>query len=142
MSDALVSQVDLAASLAALTGQKPDPVTMPDSVNVLPALLGESKTGRAWVVEHANRLALRDGDWKFITPGWVVDRLGPWTQVTATDPGFFSISPTTPAKPTTWQPVARRRSGNWESCWRISAIPPPQPKRTGGWMSLTPYWHG
>jgi arylsulfatase A-like enzyme len=88
VSDALISQVDLAASLAALTGQQPDPVTMPDSVNVLPALLGESKTGRAWVVEYANRLAVREGDWKFIPPGRTLDRLGPWTQVTAPEPGF------------------------------------------------------
>jgi arylsulfatase A-like enzyme len=62
---------------------------MPDSVNVLPALLGESKTGRAWVVEHANRLAVREGDWKFIPPGRVLDRLGPWEQVTAPEPGFL-----------------------------------------------------
>ena len=89
VSDALVSQVDLAASLAALTGQKPDPATMPDSVNVLPALLGESKTARAWVVEHANRLAVRAGDWKFIPPGRTLDRLGPWTQVTVPEPGFL-----------------------------------------------------
>ena len=89
VSDALISQVDLAASLAALTGQKPDPVTMPDSVNVLPALLGQSKTGRAWVVEHANRLAVREGAWKFIPPGRVLDRLGPWEQVTAPEPGFL-----------------------------------------------------
>jgi arylsulfatase A-like enzyme len=89
VSDALISQVDLAASLGALTGQKPDPVTMPDRVNVLPALLGESKTGRAWVVEHANRLAVREGNWKFIPPGRVLDRLGPWEQVTAPEPGLL-----------------------------------------------------
>ncbi|MBL8221558.1 MAG: arylsulfatase, partial [Bryobacterales bacterium] len=34
--------------------------------NVLPALLGESKTGRDHLVEHANGLALRMGTWKYI----------------------------------------------------------------------------
>jgi hypothetical protein len=52
----MIDLVDLSASLAALTGQKADPVTMPDSLNVLPALLGRSKTGRDHVVEYANRL--------------------------------------------------------------------------------------
>jgi len=87
VSEAMVDQVDLAASLAALTGQKPDPATMPDSLNVLPALLGRSKTGRDHVVEHANRVALRQGNWKFIPPGPVQDQLGPWKQVTVTAPG-------------------------------------------------------
>jgi arylsulfatase A-like enzyme len=93
VSEAVVDQVDLAASLAVLTGQKPDPVTMPDSLNVLPALLGESKTGRDHVVEYANRLALRQGHWKYIPPGAVQDRLGPWKQVTFAAPGaLFDLS--------------------------------------------------
>ena len=41
---------------------------MPDSFNVLPALLGESPTGRDYVLEHAGRVAIRQGKWKFI-PG-------------------------------------------------------------------------
>ncbi len=89
VSDAIVSQVDLAASLAALVGQQPDPRTMPDSTNVLAALLGDSKTGRASVVQQANGLALREGDWKFIPPGRVNDRLGPWTQVVVPEPGLL-----------------------------------------------------
>ena len=68
VSDAIVSQVDLLASFAALTGQKLAPTDGPDSLNVLPALLGESPTGRDHVVEHANKLALRVGDWKYIEP--------------------------------------------------------------------------
>jgi arylsulfatase A-like enzyme len=89
VTDALLSQVDLSATLAALTGAKPDPVTMPDSMNVLPALLGDSKTGRAHLIEYANRLAIREGNWKFIPPGRVNDGLGPWTQVTVLEPGFL-----------------------------------------------------
>jgi arylsulfatase A-like enzyme len=89
VSDAVISQVDLSATLAALTGAKPDPVTMPDSMNVLPALLGDSKTGRAHLIEYANQLAIREGNWKFIPPGRVNDGLGPWTQLTVPEPGFL-----------------------------------------------------
>lgn len=66
---ALVSQVDLFASLAALAGQRLAAGQAPDSVNVLPALLGESKTGRDSLVEQAGVLALREGAWKYIEPG-------------------------------------------------------------------------
>ncbi|MGN6553346.1 MAG: sulfatase-like hydrolase/transferase [Verrucomicrobiota bacterium] len=66
VSDAIVSQVDFCASFAALAGQKPATNTMPDSMNMLPALLGDSKTGRDHVVEYARAMALRQGNWKFI----------------------------------------------------------------------------
>ena len=89
VSDALVSQVDFGASFAALTGQKPDATAMPDSVNVMPALLGDSPVGRDSLVEQANRLAVRQGNWKFMPPGRVSDKLGPWTQVTVPEPGFL-----------------------------------------------------
>ncbi len=66
VSGALVSQVDLAASIAELAGQKLAEGDAPDSFNVLPALLGEATSARSHLVEHANRLALRDGGWKVI----------------------------------------------------------------------------
>ena len=69
VSDALVSQTDLLRSLAALTGTKLASDAAPDSENVLPALLGESKKGRELLVEQAGVLGLRDGPWKYITPG-------------------------------------------------------------------------
>lgn len=69
VSEALVCQVDFPASLAALTGQSWNAETGPDSVNVLPALLGESPAGRDHLVEHAGSLALRVGTWKFIPAG-------------------------------------------------------------------------
>ncbi|MFN0087670.1 MAG: sulfatase family protein [Blastocatellia bacterium] len=69
VSNALVSQIDLFASLADFTGQKPGPGAAPDSENVLPALLGRSKTGRAHLVEQAGALSLRLGSWKYIEPG-------------------------------------------------------------------------
>jgi arylsulfatase A-like enzyme len=68
-SDAMISQVDFCATFAALTGQKLGPDDAPDSFNVLPALLGESKTGRDHVIEHAGKLAIREGQWKFIPGG-------------------------------------------------------------------------
>ena len=55
--------------LAALTGQILAKGDAPDSLNVLPALLGESKEGRDHLVEHAAGLSLRKGLWKLIAPG-------------------------------------------------------------------------
>jgi arylsulfatase A-like enzyme len=66
VSDALVCQIDLLASFAALTGQSLPAEAAPDSINVLPALLGESKKGRDHLVEHARNLSMRKGQWKLI----------------------------------------------------------------------------
>ena len=68
-SSALVSQVDLLASLAALVQQQLPPDAAPDSMNVLDALLGESPTGRDHLVQQAGVLSLRQGRWKLIEPG-------------------------------------------------------------------------
>jgi arylsulfatase A-like enzyme len=67
-SDALVCQIDLLASLAALAGQAVPRGAAPDSENVLAALLGESPKGREILVEHAAGLALRKGQWKYVAP--------------------------------------------------------------------------
>jgi arylsulfatase A-like enzyme len=66
VSSALISQVDLVASFAALAGQRLAESAGPDSLNVLPALIGDSKQGRDHLVEHAQGLALRKGPWKLI----------------------------------------------------------------------------
>jgi arylsulfatase A-like enzyme len=66
ISDALVCQVDFLASFAALVGQALPDDAGPDSINVLPALLGESKRGRETLVEHSAGTALREGTWKFV----------------------------------------------------------------------------
>jgi len=73
-SAALMAHLDMSATFAALTG-----VTIPDgqcadSVNVLPALLGETKTSaRTTFVAHnggtQGPFGLRAGDWKLITGG-------------------------------------------------------------------------
>lgn len=69
VSEALVCQVDLLASFADLTGRTLGAADAPDSFDVLTALLGESKTGRDQLVEHAQILGLRRADWKYIEPG-------------------------------------------------------------------------
>jgi arylsulfatase A-like enzyme len=69
VSDALACQIDLPASMAAMTGQKLDPQEAPDSVNILGALLGRSAAGRDHLVVHAGTLAVIQGEWKYIEPG-------------------------------------------------------------------------
>jgi arylsulfatase A-like enzyme len=68
VSEAMISQIDLLASFAAMTGQILSEADAPDSLNMLPALLGESKQGREFMIEHANGLAYRQGNWKYIEP--------------------------------------------------------------------------
>ncbi len=66
VSDALVSQIDFLASFAALLGEKLPTNAGTDTQNILPALLGDTKAGRATLVEHSGTLTLRQGSWKFI----------------------------------------------------------------------------
>jgi arylsulfatase A-like enzyme len=66
VSNAMVSQVDLLASLASLTKQPLPADAAPDSMDVMPALLGQSGQGRTHIVEHANALSLIVDDWKVI----------------------------------------------------------------------------
>jgi len=68
VSGALACQIDLPASMAALTGQKLGVGEAPDSVDVSNALLGRTATGRDHLVVHAGTLALIQGDWKYIEP--------------------------------------------------------------------------
>ena len=68
VSDALISHMDMLATMAALTSQSLVDAAGPDSFNVLPALLGEKldKPCRDHLVEHGNVLAIRKGPWKLI----------------------------------------------------------------------------
>lgn len=71
-----------------MTGQSLGDTAAPDSYNTLDALLGKSDQGRAYIVQHANGVALRMGDWKLMPDadgGWAGrgkkgtrDKLGPW----------------------------------------------------------------
>ncbi len=67
-SAALFSQVDLYASLGALTGGKPAGGAAPDSIDQSTALTGQDRKGREWLVEHAGTLTLIEGNWKLIPP--------------------------------------------------------------------------
>ncbi|MEA4975846.1 MAG: arylsulfatase [Paludibacter sp.] len=67
VSDALVCQLDIMASVASLIKKKL-PAAL-DSQNTLKAFLGKSKKGREELVIEANsKLAYRAGDWAFIPP--------------------------------------------------------------------------
>ncbi|MCA6075124.1 arylsulfatase [Fulvivirga sp. 1062] len=65
-SDAMISQIDLAASLAELTGSS---ATFRDSENMLPVLLGRSQDGRKTLITEATgRTALHYENWLVIPP--------------------------------------------------------------------------
>lgn len=66
VSDALVTQIDLMASLGALLEAK---VPENDSQNLLQTFLGKSQEGRSeFVMEATSRTAFRQGDWVMIPP--------------------------------------------------------------------------
>ncbi len=92
VSDAIISQVDLFASIAALI-EKPMPVDAgADGQNVLPALLGQSDVGRDYVIQEAlTQIAVRKGDWKYIPPGSVTERggIGEWKETKVDEPGLL-----------------------------------------------------
>lgn len=66
VSDALVSQLDLLRSLAALVRQPVPSGGAADSLDMLPALLGKSQQGRETLVEEAMVLGIREGQWKLV----------------------------------------------------------------------------
>ena len=68
ISDALVSQIDLFASMAELVGQEMQPGAGVDSQNQLKAFLGTDRKGRDYVIEASGSLSVSDGAWKYITP--------------------------------------------------------------------------
>ncbi|MEM9897276.1 MAG: sulfatase-like hydrolase/transferase, partial [Bacteroidota bacterium] len=66
VSDALVSQMDIPATISALVGLDTD---FPDSENLLQAFLGKSQQGREeYIIEATSRTAYRKGDWVLIPP--------------------------------------------------------------------------
>jgi arylsulfatase A-like enzyme len=68
VSHALMSQVDLLASLARLTGQAIGDDVAPDSLDTLSALLGGTTEGRTDLIEQGGGIAIRQGPWKYIEP--------------------------------------------------------------------------
>ncbi|MFK7920642.1 MAG: arylsulfatase [Bacteroidia bacterium] len=67
-SNALVSQVDLMASLAELIGNPQVAHDHLDSQPMLRTWLGQQDQGRAFMIEESYTLSLRQGDWKYIRP--------------------------------------------------------------------------
>jgi arylsulfatase A-like enzyme len=66
ISDALVCQIDLLASLANLVGEKAE---LNDSRELLNVFLGKSNKGREnLIIEASSRTAFRAGDWVMIPP--------------------------------------------------------------------------
>ena len=68
VSNALISQTDLLASMAALVGASLPRGSSFDSENMLPALLGQSAQGRDILIEAdaRQRTAIREGRWKLL----------------------------------------------------------------------------
>jgi len=67
-SSALVSQIDLVSSLAAMVGEPLSDADAPDSYDMRPALVGTAPTGRDHLVEQAGALSIIVGHWKYIEP--------------------------------------------------------------------------
>ncbi|AWO02043.1 arylsulfatase [Chitinophaga alhagiae] len=67
-SNALISQIDLYASFARLTGQPLGADDAPDSFNMLNALTGKDPKGRSWLILQGGPLSLVQGNLKYITP--------------------------------------------------------------------------
>jgi arylsulfatase A-like enzyme len=66
VSDAMITQIDLLESLAALVGSD---VKTDDSENLLDVLMGNSQQGREdFVLEATSRTAYKKGDWAMIPP--------------------------------------------------------------------------
>ena len=71
-SDAMISQVDLMATLASIADvEAPSGALSLDSIDLSAALLGDSSAGREYIVEHSGltaKLAIRRANWKYIEP--------------------------------------------------------------------------
>lgn len=67
-SKALMSHIDLFASMASLVKEEIPSGAAGDSENQLAAMLGKDKKGRKYVIESSGVLAVTTGDWKYIMP--------------------------------------------------------------------------
>ncbi len=67
-SQALMSQVDLMASLSELAGVTDTASQGIDSRSYLSTWLGDSEEGREQMIEESYTLSLRQGNWKYIRP--------------------------------------------------------------------------
>lgn len=99
LSDALISQVDLVASFAALTGAEIPEGRAGDSENLMSVLLGNSDEGRKHLVQQgASIRALRYGDWKYFPEGTIAERnvIDRFDRVRVNKPGALYFLPEDP----------------------------------------------
>ena len=68
VSDALVSQIDIYASLASMLDIELGDKEAIDSTDYLATWLNSDAAGRTELIEESYTLALRKGDWKYIAP--------------------------------------------------------------------------
>lgn len=68
VSGALVSHIDLFASMAELVGGHSKEDIASDSRNELGVLLGKDTKGRDYIIEAARSLSISTGEWKYIAP--------------------------------------------------------------------------
>ena len=101
VSEALISQVDLLASLAALVQVQLPQGSARDSQNLLPALLGKTETGRDYVIQQGVKMeAIRKGPWKYLPEGSVTNRgaIGKFFTDTIAAPGALFYLPEDPGE--------------------------------------------
>ncbi|MFC6859930.1 sulfatase family protein [Zunongwangia atlantica] len=87
-SDALLSQVDLYASIASLLNISLETEDAPDSEDHLSAWIGKKTIGRKYLLEEAYAYGLRMKNYKYIHPKEDISIPG-WLQNKKIDPGFF-----------------------------------------------------
>ena len=67
-SSALISQIDMMATIAALTGERIPSTEAGDSENMWDAFSGKSNVGRSVYIEQGGAMSIIMGDWKYIHP--------------------------------------------------------------------------
>jgi arylsulfatase A-like enzyme len=94
VSDALVSHIDLFASMATLVDATIAENAATDSRNALPSLLGHDKEGREYVIEKAGSIAIYDGEWKYIAPskGYPYNRLTNTELGNSPEPQLYNLT--------------------------------------------------
>jgi len=80
----LMGQIDIFASLAALTNQELEPDGALDSLNFIETLLGKSIEGREYLLEESSGFSLRYNNWKYIQPHEYL----PWLERVAIEGGY------------------------------------------------------
>lgn len=94
VSHALVSHIDLFASLASLIGAIKEEGAAPDSRDALTTLLGDDAEGRSYIVEKAGSISIYDGEWKYIAPsnGYAYNSLTNIELGNAREPQLYHIA--------------------------------------------------